>query len=317
MPSVLAPSSDPNDWPSLHDQLALAIDLYGADGGTRVADWLHVQTERIANADFARLFSDHIDLPGIASLDYAHRLIRSKRGSLIGGIRFYGHDIERPFVEIVAHDFGQGPHDLAALADTVRTEWSAFAPPHARLRAMPNAALSSGSHIDTHVFVARYSEMAPPDGRVRLDPLADPDEGMAMVESRFASMERDAPALRRNVSPIERDYLRELQEQGRAHSIVPTVGYDRGTAGLLAVAPGAVDWIEGDEVMEEVVALTHAGQGYAASAQRALAAHERSRKDELLIGTIDALNHASRRTAERAGRQHVMDYAFVPLGRVP
>ncbi|TDL74835.1 hypothetical protein E2L08_15940 [Palleronia sediminis] len=35
--------------------------------------------------------------------------------------------------------------------------------------------------------------------------------------------------------------------------------------------------------------------------------------ERLLIGTIDGLNPASRRSAERAGRKAVLDYLFVPL----
>lgn len=313
MPPVPAPSPDPSDWPSLHDQLVLASRLYGVAGGTRVTDWLHVQVERIGDAAFARLFSDHIYLPGVASHDYAHRIVRSKRGSLIGGIRFYGHDVDRPFVEIVAHDFGQGPDGLAALIDAVRAEWAAFAPHHLRLRSMPGDVLPPRAYIDTHVFVARYSEMASPDDRVRLVPLADPGAGMEMVENRFAAMERDAPALRRNVLPIERTYLYALHTQGLVHSIVPKTESQGDPVGLLAVAPGGVDWIEGDEVMEEVIALSHSQHGYAASAQCELAAHERSRKDDLLIGMIDALNYPSQRTAERVGRQRVMNHTFLPL----
>ena len=68
--------------------------------------------------------------------------------------------------------------------------------------------------------------------------------------------------------------------------------------------------------MEEVIALEHAGHGYAASAQAAFATLPGNDPAALLVGTIDALNVASRRTAERAGRTNVMDYLFVDLPRV-
>ncbi|KIT18105.1 hypothetical protein [Jannaschia aquimarina] len=325
--------SDPSAWPSFAHQLALAERLYGSLGRRRVEDWLGTQVGRIGSAEFARLFSDHIDLPGVAPFDYAHRHVRVGGRSLIGGIRFYGHDIERPFVEVIAHDFAGseggatrlGPESLAKLADAVASEWSAFGPLHMRLRVPPDAPVPPNAHIDTHVFVARYSDMAPPDGRVRLTAFADPDEAMAMVRERFTVMERDEPALRRNVSPIEPDYLTELHGEGRVHAIVSAaLGRASGEAeenlgapvGLLAVAPGGVDWIDGDEVMEEVVTVEHAGHGYAASAQAAFATLPGNDPTALLVGTIDVLNVASRRTAERAGRANVMDYLFVDLPTV-
>ena len=325
--------SDPSAWPSLAHQIALAERLHGPAGQGRLEDWLATQIERIGSMEFARLFSDHIDLPGVAPLDYAHRQVRVGGRSLIGGIRFYGHDIARPFVEVIAHDFAglgggatrSGTESLAKLADAIASEWAAFRPLHMRLRVPPNGAVPPNAHIDTHVFVARYSDMAPPDGGVRLAPFANPDEAMAMVRERFAAMERDKPALRRNVSPIEPDYLTELHAEGRVHAIVPTAlrpasgeaeGSSVAPVGLLAVAPGGVDWIDGDEVMEEVVAVEHAGHGYAASAQAAFAALPSNDPAALLVGTIDALNVASRRTAERAGRANVMDYLFVELSEV-
>lgn len=324
----LTAPSDPRAWPSLSHQLALAERLYGEDGAGRIENWLRTQIDRIGNAEFARLFSDHIDLPGIASLDYAHRYVRTGVGSLIGGIRFYGHDIERPFVEVIAHDFGPGSGDdatldaetLSALARVVASEWSAFRPLHLRFRVPPGVALLPNARVDTHVFVSRYGDMAPPDGRVRLVPFKDvhglsaADVAMGMVGERFGAMERDEPVLRRNVSPIEPDYLRELHEAGRLHAIMPSGA--AAPVGLLAVAPGGVDWIEGDEVMEEIVGQKYAGHGYAASAQATFAARPETPPDELLIGTIDALNVASRRTAERAGRANVMDYLFMKLANV-
>lgn len=83
--------------------------------------------------------------------------------------------------------------------------------------------------------------------------------------------------------------------------------------GAFAVVPGRIGWIEGDEVHEEVVDAEHAGNGYASSAQRAWAGRQLENGDQLLIGTIDAHNHASRRTAWRAGRSCVLEDVFLLL----
>jgi hypothetical protein len=85
------------------------------------------------------------------------------------------------------------------------------------------------------------------------------------------------------------------------------------TVGLLAIAPGRIGWIEGDEVNEEVVEAVYAGHSYAAVAQSAWALHVARDPQTLLLGTIDQLNIASRKTAERAGRRRMLDDIFISL----
>lgn len=284
------------DWPSLAPQRALSARL----GQERaLAAWLAVQIERTEDPAFARLFSDHIDLP-VAEASYLHRPIETPRGALLGGVRFYGQDVARPFVEVIAHRFD----DLGALADAVGAEWRAFAPTGLRLVLGPEAAVGS---LDVTVHAARAGAMAPPRGGVSLGPIT-PEAAAEMVRDRYALMAREAPALRRDVGPpAEPGDLRRWHEAGDLHGIEV-----RGlTVGLLATRPGAVDWIAGDVVAEEVVAAAHAGRGHAAEAQRLWAAARAP--DRLLVGTIDAANHASRRTAERAGRPEVLRAVFLPL----
>lgn len=83
--------------------------------------------------------------------------------------------------------------------------------------------------------------------------------------------------------------------------------------GALAVVPGGVDWIGGDEVYEEVVDTDFSGHGYAAAAQAAWAHTVATDPTTYLVGAIDHLNFASRRSAERAGRPRILDDAFVSL----
>ena len=71
-------------WPSLADQANVATTLFGDDGERLVAEWLDIQLGFVGDADFAAGFSDHITLPGIAPLDYAHRHLRTPRGELVG-----------------------------------------------------------------------------------------------------------------------------------------------------------------------------------------------------------------------------------------
>lgn len=291
------------EWPSLVDELELADTLFGDRGHTLVASWLEGETARVDDMEFARLFSDHIELPGVRAEDYLHRRIRTPSGKLLGGIRFYGRDVSRPFVEIIAHSFD----DLDRLCDCVSREWSEFAPPFLRLRALPGRLTGANTLLDESVYVARYRDMRSPASHVWLEPFDRFGDAEAIVAARYRALGLDDPGLARNVFASSGADLAEWHEAGQLRAIRTRDT----TVGLLAVAPGSIGWIDGDEINEEVIAVDHCGHGYAAHAQAAWAAdaaHDRSR---LLVGTIDRLNTASRRTAEAAGRRRVLDVVFV------
>lgn len=299
-------------WPSLEDQLSLAERLFGARGRSLVRNWLATEVGRIDDAAFAKLFTDHISLPGVADADYAHRHIRSDAGELIGGIRFYARDTSRPFVEIVAHSFaGTAPSntELDKLCDCVRSEWSMFAPLDMRLRVAPGRVDHPAARTDVTIHVARHRDMTPPDGRVRMTPFSEVETAIEIVRDRYTQITVDAPELARNISPAPPDDLRAWHDADRLRAIAS----EAATLGLLAIAPGSLAWIEGDEVNEEVVLAAYGGQGYAASAQAAWSATMAQDRNRLLVGTIDRLNPASRRSAERAGRPAVLEDIFLRL----
>ena len=83
--------------------------------------------------------------------------------------------------------------------------------------------------------------------------------------------------------------------------------------GLLAILPGNIEWLAGDVIHEEVILSSYAGNGLAAAAQMTWAAEIAKYPDRYLLGTIDQLNEASRRTARRSGRRPVLDYLFLPI----
>jgi hypothetical protein len=296
------------DWPSLADELELSEALFGRHGRELLASWLDGEATRVNDTDFARSFSDHIDLPGVVSDDYLNRRIRTAWGTLLGGIRFYGRDVSRPFVEIIAHSFD----DLDRLCDCVGREWLMFAPPVLRLRTRPGRLNGANVVLDDSLYVARYCDIRPPAPHVWLEPFDRVGDAEMIVRTRYQRLAVDDPALARNVFATVVDELRawHTSEQLRA---VRTHG---AVVGLLAVAPGRIAWIDGDEINEEVIAVEHCGHGYAALAQAAWAAHIARDRHQLLIGTIDRLNAPSRKTAHAAGRHRVLDTSFVSLNHL-
>jgi hypothetical protein len=294
-------------WSSLSDQVKLANELFGSLGGEqKVASWLAEQMGLVEDVDFAQEFAAHVQLPGIAVLDYAHRHVRSTHGELLGGIRFYSRNTARPFVDVLAHNFD----DIDALTDCVLREWSAFNAPYLRLRTAPGLLTDRPDVIlDETIHVARYRNIVPADGRVTLNPFDDPEHAIALVDARYATLAATDPTLANNLSIAAPEDLRHWHLSDRLRAIRR---HDT-TIGVLAIVPGAIGWITGEEINEEVISAPHTGQGYAASAQTAWARCMATDADQLLIGTIDRHNHASRATAQRAGRPRVLDDIFIAL----
>lgn len=293
--------------------ITLANRLFGQHGQPLVKQWLEQQLERINDPHFARLFSDNIKLQGIAQGDYNHRLVHTSKGALLGGIRFYGGDTTRPFVEVMAHTFDSTSEGMLALASVVKDEWSMFTPLQIRLLVTPIEQdmllqMGLGAVLDLSIHVAPHAQMTPEDGRVKLVRFNDVDEAIALTTQRYADIASHDPVLHRNLSPADSDDILTWHNDGHMHAI----DAQGDVVGLLAIAPGSIAWIEGDEIEEEVIASAHTGNAYAASAQAAWAAAALDKK-RVMVGTIDRLNHASRRTAQRAGRPTVLSYLFMPL----
>ncbi|WP_319446657.1 MULTISPECIES: hypothetical protein [unclassified Mycobacterium] len=293
-------------WLSLSDQVALAEQIFGDRGPGLVEDWLAEQVARIDDPGFAEGFAAHVELSGVVTGDFNHRDLRTTNGRLLGGIRFYGRDVRRPFVEVCCHDFAE----LDDLRACVRSEWSAFAPKYLRLQELPGRVTGPGVVLDTTLHAARYRDMPAPDGRITLEPFDRVEDAVAMVERRYALIATSDPALRHNVSPAAAEDLWHWHATGELRAIRA----GDATIGLLAVAPGTIGWLPGDEINEEIVDVDHLGHGYAAAAQCTWAKVVANDPGGLLIGTIDRLNGASRITAERAGRPPILEAVFVSLG---
>jgi hypothetical protein len=264
----------------------------------------------VEDTEFARGFHAHFDLPDAAQGDFNHRLLQTSGGKLLGGIRFFGGDVKRPFVEVIAHTFGG---DMAGLMDAVHSEWVGFAPLHLRLLLAPDEARDLmrsdlGFEKDLSVHVARHDQMRSDMGRISLRQFEDVEQAVALMLERYRDVAAADPALGENLGPTPQERLRGLHAEGHLRALYQ----EDSLVGLLAIAPGDVAWLKGPVVMEEVVSTQATGQGYGAAAQVAWAAGGFG--DDLMIGTIDHLNHASRRTAERAGRPAVLHYGFLPLG---
>ena len=339
MPSADDRADTQTAWTSLRRSATVAKALLGpARGHDALERWVRLQVERTRDPSFAALFADAPRPPGVRIEDHLHRVVERDGLRLLGGIRHFGSDPTRPFVEIVAwtplseETARESPwHD--AILERVRAaaahEWRAFSPLDVRvLRPEANRAPPApprDRRVDQYVHVADVRTMVAKDGddgatsasgaRTTLAPFDDLDAALALVENRYAALERENPTLARDVTPADRETLAECRAAGSLHAI-RAHGH---TVGLIATLPGTIDWLDCHVVVEEVVSLEHAGRGHASAAQRALAAHlvrvhdGRKPGHRLLGRTIDARNVASIGAASRAGRAAVFRHDFLPV----
>jgi len=296
-------------WPSLLPQIRVAESLYGERGIKLVGEWFDLQTNRISDPAFARLFSDHISLEGTSSSDYNHRLVKYQGSSLLGGIRFFDSDPARPFVEVIAHNFP----NAEALQSCVQAEWLCFKPNCYRILTAPETVLSNGAYLVMHIHAARYENMAKPDNRVSLEQFENPQDAIALVHNRYNDLKRSNPELASNVTPEHPDDLRTWHGTNQLKAIKAIHAGISTTVGVLAITPGSIEWIEGDVVQEEVIITKYTGHNFATSAQCTWASRNNIDRTRLLIGTIDRLNTASHRTAIKSGRKAVLSYIFIPV----
>lgn len=280
-------------WASLAPDRALAAAIPG--GPVALDHWLAAQRARVTDPAFAALFDSAAAATGQPRDAFLHRHLCSRYGPVLGGIRFFGGDPARPFVEILAHDMD----DPDALARVVAAEWAAFAPAEMRLRLAPG---SGPGRPDCALWYGLAEALRSPGAPVDLRPVGA-DVAAPLVAAAYAA--QHDRALARRIAPADRETLADVAACGGLHGI-----HDPDLAGILAIAPGAVDWVPGHRVEELAVAPAARGRRLAARAQATWA---RDRTGPL-IGTIDALNGASAASAARSGRRAVLQWRFVGLG---
>lgn len=282
--------------------------IYGARPVTEAAlAWLGTQYRRRDDAAFARAFANARAATGQPEDAFLHRVFRVGQAELLGGVRFYGGDTARPFVDVLA--WTEEP-EWPAVAGAVAAEWSAFAPEAWRVL-LADPPPGAPARLDQGVHLARVGDMpAPAAADVGLDPAVDPGEAAAFVADGYAAAIAAQPDLAGEIVAADDDTLAGCQRDGTLNWIV--AGGVR--AGLIATAPGEIEMLTGEVVVEEVVAADFRGRGLAATAQGLLAqtlgADDPGR---VLLGTIQANNEASRRAAETAGRKALLSYWFVDL----
>jgi hypothetical protein len=272
---------------------------------------LDQELRRIDDLDFATSFAASIGLG--ASVDYLPRILEIDGALLLCGIRFFGGDRHRAFVDLIAGEALAGDCTRAAIA--AMRAYSSLRPTRARMLVPgPDAPrVRSGWRVDADQVLAMAPASviagiaSPRTDAIDLVP-ASPDEAAAFVQSGYARVAKADPALGARLFPSTIEELGTCQADGYLGWW--TIRGQR--AGLIAARYDEVLGVKGLLMVEEIVAPQFAGRGTAALAQRELAKRAcSSRADTMIVGTIDATNAPSRATARRAGRSEVASWHFL------
>jgi hypothetical protein len=253
---------------------------------------------------------------GVAA-DYLNRVLTVDDQRALVGIRHYGGNPRRPFVDLLAWTGGEPPA-LAAVRDAACATYAAFAPSEMRIARdgpPPFAPPADGLRVTGDIAAVAGTVKAmlsapPPPGLERVAvAAADVDEAAVFMDRAYRDFRARTPELREQVPASTPEALAACAADG--HLLWWTVDGER--AGLLALER-SVGWLalDGWLIEEEIVAAAWAGRGTAACAQRRAAERLAAEgRDRTVFGTINLANPASRRTAARAGRREIATWWFL------
>lgn len=264
-----------------------------------------------------------------APRDFLNVVVDVAGATTLCGIRHYGGDGNRPFVDLVATtDAAAWTGDrLAGTASAAMAAYPAFGPPMVRVPVAgtdaPPLPADWTAGVDQFLVAATLDEMVEREPEVALPAVtlrpASVDEALLFEADCYDAFADRAPSLQGGVRPSDRDELATCVKNGRVLSWF-LEDEPRWPAGLLCVErldfqDGSWAGIDGWLVVEECVAGWAAGRRSATAAQRELArtlvAEDAANAALHMYGTILGENAPSLATARRAGRETIGTAWFV------
>ncbi len=259
--------------------------------------------ERFSSDALATEFQHHCPVAGAAAEAYKNRLLNVGGLELLVGIRFLGLDMNEPFVDVMYHA-ALTPEQLSAVQDAIRLEFAVFKPKRTRFYVSSHQPPFTGDG-DKRLIAAPLGVMlAQPKpgtfGRVELRQATSlafyPD-----YAATYHELHAEYPGLRAVARLEGEDDLQGYLDERHLFEIF----VDGAWAGVTAVFEDVNTGLSGLCMAEIVLTGAFRGQGLGRAVQFQLAAQlaeQGAGRDELLFGTIGAVNVAAQRTALGAGR---------------
>ncbi|GME46149.1 MULTISPECIES: GNAT family N-acetyltransferase [unclassified Pantoea] len=268
-----------------------------------LSSWLAQQQARCHDHHFSAAFPwRETDLP---QHTFLQRELTINGQRFLTGPRYLGGDPAQPFIEIVARD---GALDYAAAAAIMR-EWQTIRP--LKMRILLPATNPDIGITDQLIYLSvPGSHSASDDDEISLITACRKDYPLcsAAINRAYRASWHTLPHLRDQLMATSRQELRDDIAGGHVFLIL----WQSRVAGLMICVPRRLAFIEGFQIMDEVILPAYQGRGLAARAQQRLLQqlHHYCGHDAMLTGTILPGNTPSLRSAQNAGRRCVLKYHF-------
>ncbi|MCX3308662.1 GNAT family N-acetyltransferase [Pantoea vagans] len=268
-----------------------------------LTSWLAQQQARCHDHHFSAAFPWRET--GLPQHTFLQRELTINGQRFLTGPRYLGGDTAQPFIEIVARD---GALDYAA-AGAIMREWQAIRP--LKMRILLPAIDPDIGITDQLIYLSvPGSHSASYDDGISLITACRKDYPLcsSAINRAYRASWHTLPHLRDQLMATSRQELRDDIAGGHVFLIL----WQGMVAGLMICVPRRLAFIEGFQIMDEVILPAYQGRGLAARAQQHLLQqlHHHCGHDAMLTGTILPGNTPSLRSAQNAGRRCVLKYHF-------
>jgi L-amino acid N-acyltransferase YncA len=254
-------------------------------------------------------------VPGAGADTYLLREVALDGGArVLAGIHFYGGDVAKPFVGVLAQTRALTAEERLAATDVLCDAFAALAPAAVWwwVGGHPTAPAVAGRLVDDQrllmgsipELVGHFDEPADAPFTLRRDDSAASYDAYVRLFEAFVAANQ---SWRGRLARSERDAFEACAGAGGLF----VVEHRGRMAGVFAARPGEVHGIPGWLVEEELLGDALRGRGLAPTLQRMALARLDTSAHTLVMGTIHAANAPSLRTARRVGRSDVGAWVFV------
>lgn len=265
--------------------------------------------------EFAARFAGNASELGIAPNFFKHRLLEVAGRRLIAGIRFFGMDIKRPFVDVVRISKPlENPNQQREISQFLSEEFAAFKPTRWRIFQASHLEFQfAGCDPDLRVVAGLLSSInAQPKpsnfNRIKLKPASNLE-----FYPRYQKLYQDLYAKRPWLSDVARTETLEDVTHYLEHDKVFEIFIDGTWAGITIAAQNQEWGLKGWLMIEIALESGWHGQDLGVAVQRQLVAKLGDSGNDTLFGTIGAVNIPMQKTATRVGRVDLGGYFWVNL----
>jgi GNAT superfamily N-acetyltransferase len=283
----------------------LLLEWYGQ---ATLSDHLRADVQRDAREffsdDFAAKFGGRTSELGIALEFFKHRLLEVAGRRLIAGIRFFGMDISRPFINVAQISKPlENQNQRLEISQLLNNEFAIFKPTSWRIFQASHLEYQfAGCDTDMRVIAGLLStinaQTKPANfKRVELKPAVNLE-----FYPRYQALFQDLYAKYPWLSDVARTETIEDLTHYFEHDKVFEIFVDGLWAGI-TIAARHQEWgLKGWLMIEIALEAGWQGQGLGVAVQRQLATQLEDAGNDTLFGTIGAVNTPMQKTAAKVGR---------------